>query len=236
MREPVLKGPVHSILWIHNAILKESQEFEEAARGLDREDKTQITSLLDRFKFFHQVLKVHEDAEELAIFPVLERKFKYLAATYEFDHRRHLNSYTEIEDILAGLGRARSNSERVELARRLNRQAIASNIMMDLHIAKENELLFPTYDQLFSFEEQRAHFAQGFALTAHLPPDFTPRLMAWIFKAQTVDDREAFIKEFVGRLPPEHLAGMMKFISSAVSPQEWQEMLRRIPQLASISG
>ncbi len=232
MPQPVLKGPVSAVLYIHNAILKETQEFEEAAKELNRENSSQVTALLDRFKFFRQVLKVHEDGEELAIFPPLEAKFKHLATTYVFDHHHHLGSYPQIEDTLTAIVRARHNNERIELARRLNRQGIALNVVMEQHISKENELLYPLYDQLFSFDEQRAHEA---AIMEHMPPpDLMARMGVWMFKAQAPKDREGLLRVFAEMLPPEHLPGMMKLMAGAVTPKEWQEAVRGIPELASL--
>ncbi len=151
-----MPGPMHGIIYIHNAIHKEVNEFEESVRELNREDISQVTALLDRFKFFRGVLKIHEGTEEEFIFPVLEEKFRYIAGTYLFDHNHHAGEYDEVEEMLTGLTKARGSSEQSQLARQLNRQATALAVEMDIHITKENELLLPVLEEHWSIEEQGA--------------------------------------------------------------------------------
>lgn len=231
MRRPEMQGPIRSVLLIHNAIQKEAQEFEEAAKDLNREDTTQVKALLDRFKFFSQILKVHENSEELVIFPELDSKYQYFSETYMYDHQRHTGEYDGIVGILNSLGRARGNKERIQLAQNLHRQAIAMNVVMDLHIHKENELLYPLYDMTFTTEEQRA---MEMKINAHMPPDFMPKAAPWIFRLLNVNDRQGLIYYGMNLLPPEHLAPMMKLLAAAVTPPEWEELRKRVPELTKL--
>ena len=212
-----MAGPLHSIIYIHNAIHKEVNEFEEAARELNREDGTQVAALLDRFKFFREVLKEHEGGEEEFIFPVLEERFRYIAGPYIFDHQQHYGEYDDIEESLTGLRTARGNAERVELAQRLNRQAIALAVTMDIHITKENELLLPVVDEHLSVEEQQAMLGQAMG---NVPPEFMMKVLPWMFRAQTGGDREGFLREGMEMFPPEQLGGIV----------------RRIPELKAYGG
>ena len=191
------------ILHIHNAILKEAQEFEEAARELNREDDTQITGLLGRFKFYRSVLHEHEHGEEEFFFPFLEEKFRYVAATYVFDHNEHSGLYDEIEELLTGLRQAQGNSERAELAQRLNRQAIALNVKMDSHIYKENELLVPAFEEHFTLEEQGKVMDQAMKTIMSIAPELMMQIFPWEFRAQTVDDREGMLRSWSEMMPPD---------------------------------
>ena len=42
-----MPGPFHSLLYIHNAIHKETYEFEDAVRELNRQDDGQIAAILE---------------------------------------------------------------------------------------------------------------------------------------------------------------------------------------------
>ena len=228
-----MAGPMQGFLYIHNTILKEAQQFEEAARELDRENDTQVTELSDRFKFFHMVLKEHEDSEEEFFFPPLKAKIHPVAEPYVFDHNHHSRLYDDVAGLLTGLRSARSNSERVELARQLNRQTIALNVMMDIHINKENEVLLPVFDELFTLEEQGSIVER---LHASIPQDLMQQMAPWVFRAQMVDDREGLIRMVMEMFPPELMQGMVSSFASAVTPQEWQEMVRRIPELGTYAS
>ena len=90
-----IKGPIKDIFYIHNAILKEAREFEDAAGELNREDDAQVVGLLDRFKFYRGVLNEHEHGEEEFIFPYLEEKFRFMMPTYVYDHHHHSELYDD---------------------------------------------------------------------------------------------------------------------------------------------
>ena len=225
-----MPGPFHSVLYIHNAILKECNDFEEAAQNLKRDDNSQIGAILERFRFFREVLKEHEGGEEEFFFPRLEEVFRHISGTYIFDHRHHDGEYDEIEECLTALGQARGNSERTGLAQKLHLQAIIFSVTMDMHITKENELLLPVCDEHISFEEQGRLLGEAMS---QIPQEIMMKVLPWMFKAQTVNDREGFLREGKEMFPPEQYSGMTQLISSSVSPQEWKEMVRRIPELAA---
>ena len=225
---------MQEFLYIHNAILKEAQDFEDSVRELNREDDAQIAGLLDRFKFYTGVLHEHHHGEEEIFFPVLEKKFRYISATDVYEHEHHSRLYNEIEELLTGLRQARGSSERADLARRLNRQAIALNALTDDHINEENELLLPAFEEHFSAEELGKLMDQ--ALEEMGSPELLMQAVPWMFKAQTVDDREGMLRSWMVMMPPDQLPGILQIMSTGVSPQEWQEMERRIPELQSVAG
>ena len=227
----MVKGPIKDIFYIHNAILKEAQEFEEVVRELNREDDAQVTGLLDRFRFYKAVLHVHEQDEEKDFFPLLEEKFRYMMPTYVFDHQHHSRIQDEIEGLLTGLRQARGNSERAQLARHLNRQAIALNVLMESHINKENELWVPVLDEQFSFEQQKEIIDRSMQSASPETMQVMMQALPWMFRAQTVDDREGMLRGFQQMMPPDMFSGVAQLLSGAVSPQDWQEMVRRMPEL-----
>ena len=224
-----MAGPLQSILYIHNAIHKEAYEFEDGARELNRDDRGEVGKLLEKFKFFREVLGEHESAEEEFIFPVFEEKFRYLSGAYIFDHRHHDREYDEIEELLKGLGSSQSSSDRADMARKLYRESIIFTATMDLHITKENELLLPVADEHISPEEQGRMLGQAMS---KFPPEAMAKILPWMFNHQDLGDKEGFLRECMGMFPPDQFKGMCQLLSGTVPSQDWSEMVRRIPEVA----
>lgn len=223
-----MPGPITKVMYFpHKAFLKEASDIEDLAREVHVEDHAQVATLLERVKAFRDVLKHHESAEERFYFPPLETKFRHAVPTYVFDHNHHATTFEGIIESLTALASARFHGERVEVARRLHRQAIAMNVTTALHISKEDELLFPAFNDHFSDEEQAAIVAHQITNT-----EATVGGTTLVFRALTSEDREALLRGLLQGVPPEGLGHMLKLFSDAVSPQEWSEVVRRIPELA----
>jgi hemerythrin-like domain-containing protein len=228
MAERKLTGPIKGALYIHRAILTESRDFLKAATSLTHDDANGPAALKERLAAFERVLKLHEDGEDLTIFPPIQEKYPHIAETYEFDHRTHRSHGAELATSLTELDGARGG-RRQELVKQVGEQAVAFDAYMNLHIEKENVLLFPTYDEMFAPEEQMAH---GKAAEGKIEPAAMAAAVAWMFQRLEANDREDVLREFIQTMPPPAFAGLSKGLEGAVSASEWQEMVRRIPTLA----
>jgi hemerythrin-like domain-containing protein len=226
---PVLKGPVRSVLWIHNAILKESRTFEEAVANLTLDEAPEVGPIFGQFKFFRRVLEFHEGGEDRDIFPVLEARYGHVADTYEFDHRRQKALYAEIETALQTLDQ-HGLVGHAQVVEDLQRQAVAFSTSVGLHVAKENELLYPLYDQTFSVEEQN-EMNRKLMQENPPPPDLMAQVLPWMFRLQTPEDREGLARFFLAMFPPQGKPGLVQMLSSGVSPDEWADVTRRVPDL-----
>ena len=120
-----MAGPMHSILYIHNAILKEFRDLEETTKALNYDRQGDAGALLDRFKWFRNVLAVHEDSEEKSMFPHLEKRFRYSSTAYEFDHGVHTRFYDLFEQLVGQVISSRSSSDRRGSVRQLYRETVA---------------------------------------------------------------------------------------------------------------
>lgn len=222
--------PMQMYLLVHDAILREVAEYEERARDLNRDDAEEVGAFSDRFSRFFTLLKAHENSEEEVLFPTLEERYRYIAASYEFDHD-HVGVHV-LDDMgaaLTGLGRAESKGDRVRLAQRVHRESIALNEILRLHIAKENELLLPVVDDLFGADEQVALMGR---MAGTVEPQLMGQMVAWMFTGQNVTDREMMLRVLMRTLPAEAFGGLTQMLSGTVSSAEWQEMEGRIPELA----
>jgi hemerythrin-like domain-containing protein len=228
MSEPELKGPIKSAYYIHRAIVKESRDFRDAATALMADDQQGLAGLQARLVAFERVLKMHEDSEDIALFPHLQRKYPYIADTYEFDHQRHREHSAALTATFSGLGAANGNRRR-DLVKQLGEQAVVFDGFMNLHISKENELLFPAYDQMFSVEEQQAH---GEAMQDKVSPEEMAAVGGWMFQRLDLPSREGFLTDMKAMLPPEAFAGMTQGLMRAVPAADWNALVERVPGLA----
>jgi hemerythrin-like domain-containing protein len=226
-----LKGPIRAIRYVHAAILTESEDLGAVVTSLAPDDTSNITALRERMTAFDRVLKTHEDGEDFALFPALEERFPYIAGTYEFDHKRHREHGADVVATLDALSKAQG-SGRGGLLRHLDEQVVVLDAFMHLHIGKENELLFPVYDEIFTPQEQESHAqsAQG-----RISPEEMGAVGGWMFQRLNSDDREAFLRDMSALLPPEAFRGMTMGLSRAVSPADWQEVQRRMPELQRVA-
>jgi hypothetical protein len=78
--------PMDAILAIHNAFRRDMTVIDSASLASAR-GKPGLMPLVERFRFFNDVLVWHARGEELAIFPALEAVAPSVAEAYERDHR-----------------------------------------------------------------------------------------------------------------------------------------------------
>src|SRR5512139_1177081 len=78
--------PLDAVTAIHNAFRHDMQGIDTAALDSAR-GKPGLTSAVERFRFFNEVLVWHAHGEELAIFPAVEAVAPSVAEAYERDHR-----------------------------------------------------------------------------------------------------------------------------------------------------
>ena len=181
--------------------------------------------------FFRKVLEMHEHDEDAFVFPPVGDRLQYVADPYSFDHQRHVALYGKIEGTFTTLREGTAVAKK-ESARDLTRHGIALNVMMDIHISKENELLIPAFERHFSPEEAAAIEQEMFAA---IPQELMMEILPWMFVAQTVDDREGTLHMGQEAFPPAQFEGMASLLSSTVSADDWAEMVRRVPELSSLS-
>lgn len=224
-----MAGPMQMYLYIHDAILREVAQLEGRAKELDRDDPAEIRALRERMDFFGTLVRKHEDTEEQVLFPAMNDRIAFVAETYLFDHNDFDDHvWTDISDAFGDLERAGGNGERKDGARRLWRESVALHEHMRLHISKENELLLPHLEAEFDVPEQ-AELAG--AMAGLVEPAMMGQFVSWIYRGQGDDDREAMIRFLRQILPPEAFGGITGMLSG-LGDTEWQEMQRRIPDLA----
>ena len=76
-----MTSPIDAIVAIHNAFRRDMAAIDAAALAAAR-GKPEFTAIVERFRFFNEVLVSHAHGEELAIFPALEEVAPSVAEAY----------------------------------------------------------------------------------------------------------------------------------------------------------
>lgn len=225
-----MDSPISGIRFIHKALRKEIDGLEEAAGQLVPEDEASAARLADRFRFFQETVASHAAGEEDALFPAMDARIYPVSTTYVMEHQAEERFYDEILRLLESFTGTKEESERVRTVRRVNRLAIAANATLTLHIQKEEQHLVPLVEAHFSIEEQGEIVSRS---VAHFGPEQMQRVLPWMMMALTADEQDAYLGMMMRATPREAFRQMARWISEGVSSSQWEEMVRRIPDLAA---
>ena len=224
-----MAGPMDGIYYIHGAIRDDTQHFQDASGALGSADAGKVESFEQRYRFFCEAVKVHEESEESFIFSVLGAKVPHSGETYTMDHRANDAALAKIDDALSALRKAAGAGERAVLALQLTAEATALNTLMSHHLSKEEQQLLPVLDAHFSMEEQGAMVEK---IGQHVPPEMMMQMFPWMFKAQDLAGREGMLRMFKQEMPPQVIGPAFQAIKEAIPADEWAQMTQRIPELA----
>ena len=69
-------------------------------------------------------------------------------------------------------------------------------------------------------------------MARHVPPERNPEFIRWFFPLLGHDDRETWTRVVMELMPEQVFAGVKSLIRDTIT-DEWAELTRRIPELAS---
>ncbi|MBI4318486.1 MAG: hemerythrin domain-containing protein [Chloroflexi bacterium] len=225
-----MESPARGVRFIHGGIRSEAAGIAEAAATLDPHNGDQVARLKDRLAFLRKVAKTHNDNEEAVIYNALDAKRPQLTVPYRLDHQAADSAIAEAEETLLRLHGAEDRSARAELARLLARQTAALSAITALYIGKEEQHLVPLQEQYFTVEEQAAN---GGRVVGSFGPQLLVQVMVWLLRMQTVDEREDMLRTLTV-MPPAQFAALAGWSKAGLPADEWAELVRRVPQLASV--
>ena len=163
-------------------------------------------------------LKWHADGEEELMFPAMDRVAPLVAQGYLHDHN-------EFDTMTEGLAKITAASDSLVAAR----ETAALTAVLRIHLDKEDIHLYPTLRERTSGEEQAAIVG---GMAQKVPPERTPEFIRWLFSLLGHDDREMWTRVVMGLLPEQVFAGLKLLIRDTIT-DDWAELTRRIPELAS---
>lgn len=207
--------PLDAIKAIHNAFRADMKLIDASALESARSGK-KLTSTIERFRFFNEVLVWHAHGEEIAVFPAVEAVAPSVSEAYEKDHRGldaafdALNSAVSANDVLATA-----------------RATAAFKFHLDLHLGKEDSHLYRLVRERVSMADQGKTVG---IMANEIPQERFPELVAWIYPLMDDNDRENMTSIWQMVMPPPAFDQAKQLIKKAVG-DGWTELKRRIPTL-----
>ena len=208
--------PLDAIKAFHNAFRADMKLIDASALESARGGK-KLTSTIERFRFFNEVLVWHAHGEEIAVFPAVEAVAPSVSEAYEKDHRGldaafdALNVAVSVNDILATA-----------------RATAAFKFHLDLHLGKEDSHLYRLVRERVSMADQGK--AVGI-MANQIPQERFPELVAWLYPLMDNNDRENMTSIWQLVMPPPAFDQAKLLIHKAIG-NDWEELVRRIPNLA----
>ena len=123
--------PFDAITVIHNAFRRDLTEIDEAVYKVARHGGD-LSPLIDRLQWFSQILDLHAQGEEEAVFPALDRVAPSLAPLFVTDHR-------ELDTMTEGMNRVVGASDELGASR----ATAVLHSHLRIHLAKEDTHLYP---------------------------------------------------------------------------------------------
>jgi len=207
--------PLDAIKAFHNAFRHDMTGIDAAALESARKGNG-LTTAIERFRFFNEILVWHAHGEELAVFPAVEAVAPLVAEAYERDHRGldaafdALNTAVSANDILATA-----------------RATAAFKFHLDIHLGKEDAHLYRIVRERISMSDQGK--AVGI-MANEVPQARFPELVAWLYPLIDNDDRENMTRIWQMVMPPPAFDQAKVLIQKAIG-DDWAELTRRIPTL-----
>ena len=209
-------APLEAVTVIHNAFRRDLTEIDEAVYKVARHGGD-LSPLIDRLRWFSQILDLHAQGEEEAVFPAVDRVAPLLAPLFVDDHR-------EMDTMSEGLSQVVGAPDELAAAR----AAAVLHSHVRIHLAKEDTYLYPTLARRIDIEEQGPIVG---LMASKVPPELAPQFVNWIFTLVNQQDRVTMTAVWKALMPEEVFAGMRSLIQGALNSDDWSELTRRVPGL-----
>jgi hypothetical protein len=207
--------PVDAIRVFHNAFRNDLERIDTAAYDSAR-GKAGLDATIGRYRFFNEVLVWHASGEEAAIFPAIESVAPLVAEAYEKDHRGLDSAFDEL-----------NTSYVAHDPLKIARATAAFRFHMNTHLYKEDTHLYRIFREKIPLPEQGKAVS---IMAGKIPQERFAELVAWLFPLIGNDDREDMTRIWQMVLPAPAFAGVKQLIRKAI-PNDWPELVRRIPTL-----
>jgi hypothetical protein len=207
--------PLDAIKAFHNAFRLDMTRIDAIALESARKGKG-LTSAIERFRFFNEVLVWHAQGEELAVFPAVEAVAPLVAEAYERDHRGLDDAFNALNDaVLANdvLATARATA--------------AFKFHLDIHLGKEDAHLYRLVRERISKPDQGKVVG---IMANEVPQARFPELVAWLYPLMDINDRENMTLIWQMVMPPPAFDQAKVLIQKAIG-DDWAELTRRIPSI-----
>ncbi len=180
--------PLDVIPSFHQAFRNDMKLIDDAAYNAATGDGN-LSPVVERLRFFSEILKWHADGENELVFPAMGKVAPLVAQGYLHDHH-------EFDTMTEGLAKITSAADALVAAR----ETAALTAVLRIHLDKEDVYLYPILRERTSLEEQSAIIG---GMAAHVPPERNPEFIHWLFNLLGNDDREMWIRVVMGLMPEQ---------------------------------
>jgi hypothetical protein len=196
------------------------------AGTIDYADQNALDRLYDELNSFRDHMRLHADAEEKYIHPMLSERVPGGARKLEEDHRI-INQ--RFNDLVTHFDGTRAQPADIKKRRELILEFYrAWNRFLSyyfLHINKEEEQVTPLLWKLCKNEELAATFK---TIMASQKPDELRDSFAMMLPAMNLYERVEMIGAGRGSMPPEAFQGFLKLTERLLSPEEWTALKSKL--------
>lgn len=210
-------SPFDAVTVIHNGFRRDLTEIDEAVYKIARHGGD-LSPLVDRLQWFSQILDLHAQGEEDAVFPALDRVAPLLAPLFVDDHR-------EMDIMTEGMNRVVGAPDELAAARAT--AVLRSHVR--IHLAKEDTYLYPILGKRIKPEEQGPIVGQ---MAGKVPPQLMPQFVNWLFHLVEQEDRAKMTAVWKALMPEEVFVGVKPLIQGALTSDDWFELTKRVPGLS----
>jgi hemerythrin-like domain-containing protein len=207
--------PLDAITVIHRAFRLDMYAIDNAAYKAATGEGN-LSTAMDRLRFFSEILLWHAEAEEEAVFPGMDRVAPLVTRAYSIDHR-------ELDTMTEDLAKMSVASDTLIAAR----ATAALTAHLKIHLDKEDAHLYPILRERILADEQASIVG---TMAQKIPPDRMPEVVRWMFPLLGHDDRETMTRVWMALMPEQVFAAIKGLIRDAVA-EDWAELVHRIPEL-----
>lgn len=212
-----MAGPLDAVLAIHNAFRADMNLIDNAAYKA-AQGGGDLKAVVERYRFFNEILEWHAHGEEKAVFPAVDGVAPLVAEAYETDHRG-------LDACFATLSKAIDIKNPLDTAR----ATAAFKFFLDTHLNKEDAHLYRIVHERIEVPKQGEIVG---IMSQEVPQSRFPDVINWMFPLMGDQDRENMTRIWKMVMPEPAFAGAKGLIELAI-PDGWGELTRRIPELVA---
>lgn len=214
-------GPIRGLRFIHNAIRVQAEEVEDALVAAS--SPADATKVAPTVRLLTGAVRPHVYGEDVGYFPQLRERLPRAADAFQFDHDAEKDRLDELDRLVSSC----SSNQQLAL---LRRHAVVVREHLDLHMAKEEQILWPETEEAFSPEEQGAIIG---AVLGVIPQEQLVTLVPWLVDRQSSDEAVAYMRMLQHVQPPEVFEMFTGWVSAGSRTERWEELIAAMPELSS---
>lgn len=212
-------GPIRALAFVHEALRAAALELEDACDAAQA--PADISNIAYRLKQYTHTARGHAVAEDKGYFPTLSERAPGVAEAFSFDHDDEAGHLAELDRLVTECTDA-------DLPK-LKKLIAQVRAQMDLHMRKEETILWPLTENLFSPPEQGAIIQQ---VLAAIPAEDMPQLIPWIVDQLDAELAARYVDTLANVQPADVFANTASWIRSGCAPERVAQLGARLSPLA----